>query len=263
MTKSDLVSLKRWFSAYTASYHSPDTEDQKNISLKIVHTKNVCDNISRIALSIGMSAAEVMLAEAVALFHDVGRFPQYASYGTFRDSESVNHGVLGADTLVQDGVLKELPRHEQTVIVQAVRYHNVLSLPAIRDRDVVCYLKLIRDADKLDALRIFSEYYESGDESRASATVFGLPESPRYSRGVLSKIHSKSLITYAELVTVNDFKLLNLSWAFRLNFPGTYRLLKERGYLKRIVAQLPEAEEVQNAASSVQRFVDEKVNEEY
>jgi hypothetical protein len=92
--KDDLILLKKWFSDYCSSFYSPDIEDQKNISLKEHHTERVCENIVEISKRLSLDGHSTMLAEAIALFHDIGRFPQYARYKTFRDSVSVNHGLL-------------------------------------------------------------------------------------------------------------------------------------------------------------------------
>jgi hypothetical protein len=46
---------------------------------------------------------------AVALLHDVGRFPQYRRWRTFRDSESDNHARLSLEVIRHEAVLEHLP----------------------------------------------------------------------------------------------------------------------------------------------------------
>src|SRR3989337_3205386 len=123
MTKDDLTFFKNWFIQFVKSYYSANTEDQRNIYLKEEHTFKVCENILEIIRGLKCSNEEMMLAEIIALFHDIGRFPQYAKYKTFRDHLSVNHGFLGAETLLQKRILKDLPVDEQESIVKAVRFH--------------------------------------------------------------------------------------------------------------------------------------------
>ena len=110
------------------------SRDQKNISLKEEHTFRVCQNMSAITEGLSLNDNRKMLAETVALFHDIGRFPQYAKYKTFRDSVSVNHGLLGAQTIVEKGVLRNLSVEEREIIVQAVTFHNAFSVPKKRRR---------------------------------------------------------------------------------------------------------------------------------
>lgn len=253
MTAYELSKLKDWFSVYTSSFFTSDEEDNRNLRLKIEHTHHVCENIIRIARALVLSAKDLCLAEAIALFHDIGRFPQYDTYRTFEDSRSVNHGVLGAETLSQSGMLRGLPRRESSLILKAVRFHNVFALPAMDDGQIRFFVKLIRDADKLDILRVFIDYYESPVEQRASATAFGLPDTPEYSKEVLARLRQREKVSYASLKTLNDFKLMNLSWTYALHFAASYRLLQERGYVERIIDHLPNEEEITDVVGLLRR----------
>src|SRR4030042_5753212 len=106
MTRNDLNFFKKWFSDYCQTFYVSDIEDQRNIYLKEQHTFNVCENITEIAKELSLSNDQIILSEAVALFHDIGRFPQYAKYKTFRDNISVNHGLLGGQILLEEKLLQ-------------------------------------------------------------------------------------------------------------------------------------------------------------
>src|SRR5512140_2415439 len=112
MIKDDLEFFRRWFSDFCRSFYSDNADN------------------------------ETMLAESVALFHDVGRFPQYAKYKTFRDSISVNHGLLGAETLVENRVLQNLSEDEQELVIESVKFHNAFSVPKKERVDINMYIKL-------------------------------------------------------------------------------------------------------------------------
>lgn len=260
MTRADLIFLKKWFSCYCRSFYSSDTEDQKNIELKEQHTYRVCENIREIAKGLGLGEERVTLAGAIALFHDVGRFPQYAKYRTFRDSISVNHGILGAQTLIEKKILDNLPEEEQEIIVQSVRFHNAFSVPKSEGEDKVFFFRLIRDADKLDIWKVFLDYYEGPDESRASAVSLGLPDIPGYSEDVLSSLYDEKIVSLSKIKTLNDFKLLQLSWVFDLNFLPSFRLLSERNYIERITAHLPRVKAIDNLAFFLKEFVRAKTS---
>lgn len=259
MKNDDLAFFKEFFSEYCKSFYSSNAEDQKNIHLKQVHTFNVCSNIIDIARGLSLTEEEILLAETIALFHDIGRFPQYAKYKTFNDSVSVNHGLLGAKTLLKEKVLRNLPDNEQKLIVQAVRFHNAFSIDRIKKEDVVFFLKLLRDADKLDIWRVFIEYYETPTQGRASAIGLGLPDTSEYSANVISHIYKGRVVALSEVNTLNDFKILQLSWIYDINFEPSFRLLLERDYIDRITAQLPQTEEIRNASVFLKRFVCEKL----
>ncbi len=77
---------------------------EKNIDLKIRHTYRVCDNVSRIAKSLEMGRDDLLLAEVLALFHDIGRFEQLKVFGSFDDRITVDHAKLGLKVLNSSGV---------------------------------------------------------------------------------------------------------------------------------------------------------------
>jgi hypothetical protein len=262
MTQDDVIFFKKWFSDYCRSFYSSNIEDQKNIQLKEEHTFNVCKNIIKIARELSLSDREMMLAEIVALFHDIGRFPQYAQYKTFLDSISVNHGLLGAQTLIGEKTLKNLPEGEQELIVQAVRFHNAFSIPKIERDDIVFFIKLIRDADKLDIWRVFIEYYESPEEERASAVGLGLPDEADYSEEVLSSIFKKKMGSLSNVKTLNDFKIMQLSWVYDLNFKTSFRMLSERNYIERITSTLPKIEAIHKASAYLTEFIKQKLKDD-
>src|SRR5271169_1980812 len=200
MNSDDLCRFKRWFTGYCASFYTSQAEDQRNIVLKEEHTANVCANIVGIAREESLGESDTLIAETVALFHDVGRFPQYAKYKTFRDSVSVNHGELGSEVLAGAGILNNLPIHEQEIIITSVKFHNAFRMPALARGDIVTFLKLVRDADKLDIWRVFCEYYiQDSAKDMPSAAGLGLPDPPEYSKEALACIFNKQLVPLAML----------------------------------------------------------------
>ncbi len=258
MQISDLDTFKKWFAEYTRTFYTDNAGDFRNIDLKVRHTYFVCENIVIIAKDEQLGDNDLRLAETVALFHDIGRFLQYSRYKTFRDSISVNHGRLGAEVLDKENILRSLPLHEQQLIMDTVRFHNAYEVPSFEDRQNVLFLKLIRDADKLDIWRVFLEYYESPQEEQPTAVSLGLPDQPAYSKTVLTCLYEKKPAPFSGLKTLNDFKLMQLSWVYDLNFRHSYRLLAERAYIRKLASVLPQSEEIAGAISVINKYVDEK-----
>jgi hypothetical protein len=258
MTASDLQFFKGWVSEFCKTFYLEDTKEQLNITLKEEHTRHVCENILAVSRGESLGADEMLIAETIALFHDIGRFPQYAQYRTFKDSDSVNHGLLGAKTLLEQKVLDRLPAREREIIVDAVKFHNAFAIANIADADKILFLKLIRDADKLDIWRVFLDFYESSDEEKPEAVGLGLEDVPAYSGEILSLIRNREIISLSRLKTLNDFKLLQLSWIFDLNFAASFMMLVERDYINRIAATLPQADEILDTIALVNEFAGDK-----
>ncbi len=259
MTEKDLEYFKNWFSDFTKSYYSSNDEDQKNIILKVDHARNGRKNILRIAEGLSLSDNKMRLAETVALFHDIGRFPQYAKYKTFRDADSLSHGLLGMKTLISEGVLERLPEDERELILKAVNFHGAFSIPTIFDEDTVFFLEMVRDADKVDIFRVFLEYYDTPPEERASATAFGVPDTPEYSDVMLSCIFNKEVASYSLITTENDFKLMKLSWLYTIYFDESIRMLKDRGHIERLIEKLPQTGEIKNAMGVLREYINKRL----
>lgn len=259
MNGADLQYFKDWFPEFCKSFYLDDENEQRNITLKEVHTRCVCENIIALARGESLDADRILIAETVALFHDIGRFPQYARYKTFRDSASINHGLLGSAVLKERKVLERLPERERAIIMDSVKFHNAFAIADITDAETLLFLKLIRDADKLDIWRVFIEYYESPETERPEAVSLGLPDIPSYSKEIFPLIRKRKVVSLADLATLNDFKLLQLSWIFDLNFRSSYALLQERDYVTRIAATLPQTDEVLSAVADIRSYAGEKL----
>jgi putative nucleotidyltransferase with HDIG domain len=259
MEQRDLALYKIWFSDYCKSFYSEQAEDQKNISLKEQHTHNVCENIVKIAEAESVTSGDIVLAETVALFHDIGRFQQYAEYKTFKDSISVNHATLGVKILSDQGIFNILPEKEQELIFQAIRFHNACSIPDIQAHDSRLLLRLIRDADKLDIWRVFLEYFETPAGERASAAGLGLPDTSGYSQEILVCLFEKRIALLSNLKTLTDFKLLQMSWIYDINFEASLRLLEERGHMNRLFKTVPQTDEIVKATAVVRKYIHQRL----
>ena len=249
MQPADLRSLQQWFKRYVATFQDMDQEGLRNIQLKQDHTLHVVACMEALAAGEGLNEAETLIASAVALLHDVGRFPQYRQWRTFRDSESDNHARLSIEVIRSEGLLVQLSTEEQLLIEEAVRFHNMLALPERSASPTDRYIRLIRDADKLDIWRVFIEYYQLPEAERASAVGLGLPDLPEVSPACLDALASGGIVRLDQARVLNDFKLLQISWVYDLNFVTTKRLLRERNYLPQLAATLPDIPQLHKAVA--------------
>lgn len=261
MTKTDLDLVSAWFDSYAAAYSSHVCdEDIRNYRLKAVHTHKVRETAASIAIAEECSSEDVLCAEMIGLLHDVGRFPQYYRYKTFKDSESLNHAAEGVKVIRESGVISGLPEDKQRLIVKCVALHNVFRIPEALNPQESFHLRLIRDADKLDIWRVFLEYYHLPNEKRASAAGLNFKDSSDCSAHPVDTILRGEMINLADVESINDFKLLQLSWVFDLNFAASLRLFRGHDYLDKYAAILPKDKSVTEALSSIDRYLNQCVN---
>jgi len=201
-----------------------------------------------------------MLAEVAAQCHDLGRFPQFREFRTFKDSESVNHAHLSGRIMVQHSLLDFLPKPERDSVLLAVRLHNAFEVPEGLPPGAEDLLRLVRDADKLDIWRIFIEYFYAPEEERASGAGLGFPDLPGCSPEVLAAVGAGRMVQLSALKSLNDFKLLQLSWVYDINFLSTLGLIKERRVLERLAATLPGEEAVLAVLNRVQGYLEQRLS---
>lgn len=255
MQEEQLVAIQAWFERFSASFRACPAADQRNYDLKIEHTWLVKEIIERLALALNIPPGERRLAMAIAICHDVGRFPQYRQYGTFNDMTSANHAALSVRTLKEEGVLEDVAESNRSLLLQSVAMHNLFELPEIIDPVARGLALLIRDADKLDIWRVMVEYCHSEPDERASAVIWELPETGSCSKRALEEVAAGRILNRSMLETADDFKLLQLSWVFDLNFAESYRIVSERGYLRTLAALLPDQDGCAEAVAAVNSFM--------
>jgi HD domain-containing protein len=239
MEQAQLDELHQWFEKYVQTYNDIDEEGFRNILLKVEHTRKVCEVMEFLATGEGLTPDEARIAAAVALLHDVGRFPQFRRWRTFRDSDSDNHARLGIEVIREQGILNGLPAAERLLIEEAVRFHNLLALPLRFTSPTALYIRLIRDADKLDIWRMFLDYFRQPEDLRPSAVTLGFPDLPEVTPACVGELAAGRVIRLENVRVLNDFKLLQISWVYDLNFRSSYNLLRQRGHIPALAATIP------------------------
>lgn len=256
--------LQDWFTNYSESFCCDNEGLTRNIRLKQIHTVHVCKDISLIAGSLTLDREWKDITEIAALFHDIGRFKQVAVYGTFEDGKSENHGALGFKILKEMDILRYLPNNQIELILTAVKFHNVLTLPKYLNidgyDDARFLLKMLRDADKLDIWRIILEIFDQPMNERPSAAGLGLPSSDGYSSEAINNIFNKNIVYLSQLKCQNDMKLMQLSWIFDLNFRETFRLMLERDYINKIINNLPNTKEIKELNVFLYEYVNQRLS---
>lgn len=258
MKKQQLIELSAWFSSFVAGFQAESASGQRNYDLKVEHTLRVREVMARLTASLELTPEERTLAAAIAICHDIGRFPQYRDFGTFNDASSINHAALSVQTLKSEGILDALDSDQRCLLLQAVALHNAFTLPDDLHPVARRFALLIRDADKLDIWRVMIEYCAAPPEERASAVIWELPDTGECSKFALEEVTAGRMLNRSLLATADDFKLLQLSWVFDLHFAESFAMVSELGYLETLASLLPCQPECREAAAAVRCFVRSK-----
>ncbi len=247
--KIDRTHIEDQFRCYASHY---DLSDPK-IRLKYDHTFRVASLCDLIAASLGIEGEDRDLAWFSGMLHDIGRFEQVRRYGTFQDGQSVNHAELSADLLFRDGMIREYAADdtEDSLLEKVVRLHNIYILPDTLTARELCYANILRDADKVDILRVncdtpVSDIYNLPMEEFRRASI-----SPR----VYEDIMKGENVNRAHSQTAMDYLIGHIAFVFGLVYPESVRQMRSQGYLERMMQFDTENPDTREKLSHIRDYV--------
>lgn len=264
MKQEQFERFVQWFGGYIQPFYSLDGDEflNNNLHLKECHTHRVCGVTRKLAAALNLDAGQTRTAEAIALFHDVGRFEQFKRYRTYKDATSEDHAEMGLAILREARILEPLETQERLWIERAIEYHNKKALPDGLDETTALFSKMIRDTDKVDIFKLSIESFLAYQQNPCTFRLeIEFPDEPCCSPAIVEAVRAGVMVDYRCLRTMNDVKLLQLGWAHDIYFDATLREIQELGYLRQIAASLPEDKDVQVAASAVMRYVHGRIGE--
>ena len=246
------------FKNYVSNYDLTDVK----VKLKVDHTFRVAALCDLIADELGLKEYDKDLAWLLGMLHDIGRFEQLRHFHTFRDALSVNHAELSADILFRDGLIgnfleiiskdtHESGRDDFQLIEKAIRLHNVYQLPDDLTEREYRFATILRDADKIDILRVNVETPRKEIYSVAEEVFLKSPVTDAVYEKILQcqNLHRNWMKTPADLL------LGHISFVFGLVYPVSVRLMKEQGYLEKVLQFPSQNEETKQRFSEMRKVV--------
>ncbi len=260
MEKKQLEKFNAWFDDYVKGFYCDDPYINANIKLKEDHSKRVCDEMRYLVDNLHLAPNQKRLADAIALFHDLGRFEQFSKYRTYKDHISTNHSILALDVMRKNNLLADVPDAERQIIEKAIEFHGAKELPEDLNGDCLLFSRLIRDADKLDIFYVVLNYYKKyRDNPKEFQLEIELPDGPGYSVEVVDKILAGERLDYRTLRTWNDIRLCQLSWVYDVNYTATLKRIKERKFLEMVLDFLPETGDIEKVKKKIFDYVDSRI----
>ena len=202
--------IKQTFADYTNKYNASDPK----IRLKIDHTYRVAALAERIARTVTDIPIDRDLAWTMGMFHDIGRFEQVKRYGTFVDSESIDHAELGITILFEEGLLTQFGDFT----------------PDLSEMEKT-YCQILRDADKIDIFRVncdtpLEDIYNVSTAELKQAAVSDL---------VKKCFMEKHTVLRSLKHTPVDNLVGHVCLVFELVYPISIQIAKEQGYVDKLM----------------------------
>lgn len=221
-TGIDIIHATDEFVRYVSCFD----REQEDIERKVTHSLRVamlCHDFATVRHP-EPASPDVGAMTLTGLLHDVGRFPQYAMHGSYKDQASgCDHGELAYEMLSQFGMLArfirtDYPTCDETApllarepfpsILLAIRYHNKWKLPDGLEGTRREYATMLRDADIVDILDI-------------AASAMGMPHDPKTisekaTDEVMSAIRSRSTVDRSKMRNDTDMVLSRIALVFAI-----------------------------------------------
>lgn len=241
---ADISTHKRRFDDFVSCYLEGPYRPM--IDLKRRHSACVLANGERLVLAEGLNGEIGRAALLGALYHDVGRFPQVVRWGTFNDAVSTNHGALGVRVLKRENMLADENACVRGIVLSSVALHNRYMLPPHLPEAVLTVTRLVRDADKLDIMRVMAKHVNA--VSPSEEVVLRVRNEPdKWSPHIAEMVLKGTVPSYRDLVYINDFRMLLGTWIEDLHFPAARAQMASSGHLEDVLSGLPDVPALRDA----------------
>jgi len=237
--ESWMTNLNKWFNYYCDSFTGLTDKQKRNFDIKRGHSIRVANFSAQLAEKLEFSFEEQKLAYFIGLFHDVGRFKQLVEFDTFSDTKSVDHAEYSVDVLNEEGVFEKFKIDNVDVVITAIKNHNKLKLPEKLPEHELRFAKLIRDADKIDILKVLTKYYSKRNGVANHTLTWELPKGSSVSKSVSKEILNEKLVSKENVVSEIDVKIMQMSWVYDFNYRHSFEHLLKNRFLETIYNSLP------------------------
>lgn len=254
MNSQEGKSISKWFETYVHQFADGNGRLPPMLKLKLEHSRRVSDEAAGIGRDLGFNEGDTRTARMLGLFHDIGRFTQFTDHQTFRDELSFNHGQRGANIMEKCPALAACSDRDRLRIIAGIRHHNRANLPSGLDIDILEFVKLARDADKLDIFFVLYSSWKNGDLLRSPDIALMVRLDGPINPSAIKEIRRRQTVSITRVKSLADFFLLQLSWAYHLNFRPSYQRLIRRSVIEHIAEVLPPTAEIKEQISLAREY---------
>ena len=224
----DRPHARQAFAEYTSHYNAADPK----VKLKIDHTYRVAALCERIATAF-LPPQDVDLAWLCGLFARCGPVRAAAPLRHVYRRLFIDHALMSVTVLFEEGRLRDYiaGTDEDALLRTAIRLHNAYRLPEEMDDRTRMFCQILRDADKIDILRV---NVETPMEQIYNVSTEALRQSP-VSPAVLDAFYEHHCV----LRTLNHYPADNAVGHARLYLscaaPKASRAVAEQGWLWKLL----------------------------
>ncbi|MFO7936146.1 MAG: HD domain-containing protein [Kiritimatiellia bacterium] len=233
MTEQTAENIRKKFNKHVDSFRNKKGILHPMLQLKLQHTAFVVKNAIAVMQGENWNRGQTPAVEVAAILHDIGRFSQFAEFGTFRDSESVDHAERGIDIIEKLNIFAGATPGTAERISKAIRWHNKKSIPAETAPETAALAHLIRDADKLDIFRVMEAAIKDGSIEKNPEITWGLDLRGAPNPELVEASIRGEAVDYKLIQSFTDFILIQIGWIISgFHYDTSLKLVKERNIIE-------------------------------
>lgn len=256
-TSSEIDEIEHFLRSYYRSFEK-NGQIPYYLTLKYHHMLRVARNTYRISSTLTNNKTIINNAYICGLLHDSGRFTQLSKYGTFKDSESLDHALLSLQVIQAYKLLDFLPKEEKAQISFAIENHNKKTIEQPTSREASTLARIIRDADKADIYYVMTSYYEDRITDEDKKIQLGLNDTDYYNPKHIRTLFEHQMLDLNAVENLNELKLLQLGWLFDINYRETLLMIRANQYIEKIFKHLPNNSRIRSLEKDLCQYLDDK-----
>jgi hypothetical protein len=237
INKEILEAFRNDIKKYLKPFLSAQYKDDIYVLRHIIHAEKVVENILILADSLEVSESERNTAEVVALFHDIGRFWILQQDQT--EKQKYDHAQASIQYLMTNSTFNSLDESVKNNLTEVIQNHHLPEIPKKENSPAYFYIRLLRDADKLDLWRATTDNLLNSKKRSVLAKELGLNDKLAVTESFCQNILEGGIAGKNEIITFSDYLLYQMSWVFDLNFKKSFQLLNQRQYMRHYYDALP------------------------
>ena len=215
-------------------YRNIFNKNNQNIERKFKHSFDVMKLSEEIAIDLDLNEEQMDLAKLIGLLHDIGRFTEYKDIKkekTFFYTNKFNHAIEGVKILKDKDYIREFIYDNQydRIIFSAIINHNKNSIEKNLSKEEELFTKILRDADKLDILRLAATTYWKNELSQIENGIIN--------EAMLKEFYNMHVIDISKIAekTQLDKLVKTLAFIYDLQYKKSFEILKEKDYFNKII----------------------------
>ena len=259
-----MINIKKAKEEFKKFLNSYDDKSKLGFDLKRKHTYRVMKLSKMIAKKINLSKEEIKLASLIALLHDIGRFDEITFFNQF-NSAKFDHAKQGIKILFDDNLIRNFIKEEKydEIIKKAVLYHSAKDLPNNLKEEELIQTKIIRDADKLDNLKLRIKTKAEKCFPGNLKNKFDV-ENASINDKVYKSMMNQECVNVKDRESALDLFICVLGFIYDLNFKESLEIVKENDYVNKLIDKFKynkeeTKEKMENIRNCLNNYIEEKL----